>query len=318
MFRLIVVFSFVLTVIHGFDRFSVLLSPKSLKFTGDERLESFYVGDVLLAALGHTIGGPSKWSGMSIRDPFSLGQTSIIVILVRGVQNMTTLRRAVNYKLTGSSAESSLDYLVSQLPRESVNDIDFTNHREGMGEFNFSFGTLDAPVVKPLRHLHPKRYWSHKHFLDELGLIKLATNNLDVVLKPSHVLIFRLTLDRIVKVENHAPIKEAKALLSTTIANLRNVVKKRNKSVLMVQITVGENNELLSKTHSRVTISPSPFVQMSEDLDFPILINIVVWFVFTFALVVTVVCYAIATLDPGRDSLIYRVTNVNDVSKKNH
>ncbi|XP_060651465.1 ATPase H(+)-transporting accessory protein 2-like [Drosophila nasuta] len=318
MLRFIVVLCLISTVVQGFGLFSVLLSPKSLEFTGDDKLESAYVGDVLLAALGNAVAGSSKWTGMSVRDPFSLAQTTIIVILVRGVLNMTTPQGAGSYELKGIGVEDSLNYMVSQLPKETVNDINFTNHKEGMRKFKECFGTLDAPVVQPVQILRPKQYWSHKHFLDQLGLIKLATQKLDIVLKPSHVLIFRMSLDGIVKVARYAPISEAKALLATIIANLLNVIRERNESVLLVQVTLGQKTQLLTKSQTREKISKSPFEKMNDNVDHPILANIIIWFSVIFALVITIICYAIATIDPGRDSIIYRVSTVKDWTKKKH
>ncbi|XP_034480103.1 ATPase H(+)-transporting accessory protein 2-like [Drosophila innubila] len=312
----IVIFSLFIAVIFGDGDFSVLLSPSSIEFTGNDQLESSYIGDVLLAALGNSVIGSIPWNGMTIKDPFSLAKTSLIIIQVRGIYHLPTPNDTSTYEFIGSDAESSLDYLVSQL--SVAYDINFVNHKKGVGQFLSCFGSIDAPIVQPIEYLQPHQYWSHKHFLEELGLIKHASQHLELVLKPSHALIFRLSLDRIVKVPRYAPINEAKALIAATVQNLMDAIRERNDSVLLVQISNKHSSQLQAKTHSRVRGSVNPFQKIIKDLNFPIIANLALWFSLAFVISVTVICYAIATIDPGRDSVIYRVSSVKDFTKKKH
>ncbi|KAL7736653.1 hypothetical protein ACLKA6_015288 [Drosophila palustris] len=314
MFSYIAIFSLSIALIRGDGDFSVILSPSSVAFTGNDQLESSYIGDVLLAALGNAVIGSISWPGLTIKDPFSLAQTSLIIIQVRGIYHLPTPPDSRVYRFTGSDAEDSLNYLASQLPL--AYDINFVDHKHGVGEFLACFGTTDAPIVQPIEHLKPNQYWSHKHLLDQLGLINLAAQHLDLVLKPSHALIFRLSLDRIARVAKYAPITEAKTLIAATAQNLLNVVKDRNESVLLVQITNKHSSPVLTRTQSKVQGSTNPFQKIITDLQFPVITNLVLWFTLAFAISVTVICYAIATIDPGRDSVIYRVSAIKELSKK--
>jgi len=94
-----------------------------------------------------------------------------------------------------------------------------------------------------------------------------------------------------------------------------NAVMERNESVLLVQITNKHETHLFTKTHSKVIVSHNPFEKMIADPQFPVITNIIVWFGLAFAISVTVICYAIATMDPGRDSVIYRVSAIKEFKK---
>lgn len=43
--------------------------------------------------------------------------------------------------------------------------------------------------------------------------------------------------------------------------------------------------------------------------DFPVIFNIILWFGVLIAFSMLAICYAIAAMDPGRDSIIYRMTS---------
>lgn len=45
------------------------------------------------------------------------------------------------------------------------------------------------------------------------------------------------------------------------------------------------------------------------DENYPVIFNIILWFGVVIAFSLYAICYAIATMDPGRDSIIYRMTS---------
>lgn len=45
------------------------------------------------------------------------------------------------------------------------------------------------------------------------------------------------------------------------------------------------------------------------DQNYPVIFNIILWFMVALGLSLLAVCYAIADMDPGRDSIIYRMTS---------
>lgn len=45
------------------------------------------------------------------------------------------------------------------------------------------------------------------------------------------------------------------------------------------------------------------------DEDYSAMFNIILWFVVAFFFSLLAICYTIGTMDPGRDSIIYRMTS---------
>lgn len=43
--------------------------------------------------------------------------------------------------------------------------------------------------------------------------------------------------------------------------------------------------------------------------DYPVIFNIILWFMVVFGFALLAICYAIGSMDPGRDSIIYRMTS---------
>lgn len=43
--------------------------------------------------------------------------------------------------------------------------------------------------------------------------------------------------------------------------------------------------------------------------EYPAIFNIILWFMVAFALALLAICYVIGDMDPGRDSIIYRMTS---------
>jgi renin receptor len=63
---------------------------------------------------------------------------------------------------------------------------------------------------------------------------------------------------------------------------------------------------------------PSDF-NLAEDVDenYPIIFNILLFVGISLLITTLAICVAIATMDPGRDSLIYRVTSAQRFKKDN-
>lgn len=106
-------------------RLSILQSPKSLSFKGNDRLDSESLADVLAASLGFSVTHPSEWKGLYINDPFSPA-TGVVAIVVDGVNNFDHVNSAKShsYELVGSGAQESLDSLVFRVQEHNAEAID--------------------------------------------------------------------------------------------------------------------------------------------------------------------------------------------------
>ncbi|KAH8417313.1 hypothetical protein KR222_008704, partial [Zaprionus bogoriensis] len=300
------------STVHAAGEFTVLNSPKAISFKGNDPLNSRYVGDVLFAAMGNSVVGDSDWSGLTINDPFNLAK-GVIAVHVEGLSHVTTAGNVKSYELVGSNAGNSLNALAAELEaaNEPVCDINFDQYDEGVQAFKACFGASDAPAAKPTKHLNPTLHNADKQFLQEIGFINSASENLAEMLKPSNVLIIRLSVDGIAKAhgEKSVALDEANKLLSAAIGRLLAAAQKSSDSVLFVQST----DKDASSRAKRDVIEPSSTNEFNlatyYNEDYPVIFNIILWFMVVFGLSLLAICYAIAVMDPGRDSIIYRMTS---------
>ncbi|XP_068155680.1 ATPase H(+)-transporting accessory protein 2 [Drosophila tropicalis] len=309
------IFSLFIAAIQATGEFTVLNSPKAISFKGNDALESAYIGDVLYAAKGNAVTGDSKWGGMRINDPFDLAK-GVIAVHVQGVSHVTTSGNAKTYELVGSHTDSSLNALAAELEasNEPVCDINFEQYDSGVQSFKSCFGDFEAVAANPTKNLNPALHNADKQFLQEIGYINAAAENLAEMLKPSNVLIIRLSVDGIVKAhgEKSVAVDEANKLLSAAIGRLLASAQKSSDSVLFVQSTDKDASSNLSRARREV-LQPdasNPFnLATTYNDDYPVIFNIILWFMVIFGLSLLAICYAIAAMDPGRDSIIYRMTS---------
>lgn len=143
--------------------FSVLTSPASLEFKGDETLDSSLVGDVVLSALGHSIESQENWNGLFIRNPFQLPKTAVL-FLVDGVDTVKSdAIKGHSYPLSGNA--HSLDAVAGRLTNSLT--IDLENNEEAVSQLLvtlFSTFTLTLSISsrssssrRPLERLSPSQ-----------------------------------------------------------------------------------------------------------------------------------------------------------------
>ncbi|EDV43304.1 uncharacterized protein Dana_GF16587 [Drosophila ananassae] len=313
MLRSCVVFSLFIAAIHAAGEFTVLNSPKAISFKGNDALESYYLGDVLYACMGNSVIGDSNWNGVTINDPFNLAK-GVIVVHVKGTGHVTTSGNAKSYELTGSRTDASLNALAAELEatNEPVCDINFEQFDDGVQSWKSCFGDFEVSAAKPTKHLNPSLHSADKQFLQEIGYINGAAEHLAEMAKPSNVLLIRVSVDGVAKAhgEKSVAMDEAKKLLSTAISHLLAASQKSSDFVLFVQSTEKDVAASRSKREIIAADTKNPFnLATYYSSDYPVIFNIILWFMVVFGLSLLAICYAIAAMDPGRDSIIYRMTS---------
>lgn len=120
-------------LVHAAGEFSVLNSPKSLSFKGNDALQSQYVGDVLSASVGNPVAGDAEWAAMNVEDPFNLPKR-VIAVVVDGASHISLDSNAKIFPLVGSSADESLNALSSDLEASNVPvcDMNFNEFEEAV------------------------------------------------------------------------------------------------------------------------------------------------------------------------------------------
>ncbi|KAK8719928.1 hypothetical protein OTU49_013685, partial [Cherax quadricarinatus] len=84
-----------------------------------------------------------------------------------------------------------------------------------------------------------------------------------------------------------------------------------NDRVLVVTVTVDQQEKLSRNTRSILQAPSAQNLNLATNYssDYPAIFNIILWLSIILAISILATSVAMATMDPGRDSIIYRMTN---------
>jgi renin receptor len=297
------------------SRLTILKCPKSVSFKGNDRLESESLADVLAATLGYSVTHPSDWTGLYINDPFNPA-SAVVTVVVDGVEefNHVTSEKTYSYELIGSGAQESLDSLVFRVQEHNaeVIDLDLTTGFDVLDQYSSILGDIKPTVGKVLSALKPSNA-EHKLFLEQISVIDSLTNKIESLnVLPKYVQI-RLSMTPLITSANPA-VTDALKQLSASITGLTEAIDRAyNKNAVVAVVTTADDTLTRSKrATSGARVDPIPEnlnLALSYSDDYPVIFNIILWFsvVLTFSLLA--ISYTIGYMDPGRDSIIYRMTS---------
>ncbi|XP_055588339.1 ATPase H(+)-transporting accessory protein 2 [Uranotaenia lowii] len=305
---------FSLFVTANCDQFSVVYAPKALEFRGHSRLNVDSLSDVFGASLGYSVSRPSEWDGLLIRDPFNLAKGAVVVV-AEGIDSLN-VEGAHNFELFGGSGSESIEELVQKTADHNgiSTEIDL---KESSGSFSTPLGPVqpDDDEIEP-QYLKTKSNKADADFMRQLafinGLGDLLVTSTEAQSAPS-VYIVRVSLEALLA--THEPsskaIAEAKKLLTNAVLELQTAAEKAfDGDVVVGLITSTEAPLVRSKRQATPKQETTDYNYAKKyDSNYPVIFNIILWFsvVLTFSLLA--ISIAIATMDPGRDSIIYRMTS---------
>ncbi|CAG4970848.1 unnamed protein product [Parnassius apollo] len=321
--------SLVLSVIgsNAAGELSVLHSPDSLKFSGSAKVSESLLKELFSACYGLSVEQNSDWNGLSIVDPFNTPE-AIVEVYIEGVSSLGSVAglKAKTYPIVVDEYEpdtyEAMQHRIKQRFTNGGNVVTNVKLSEP-GEFQSYFGIfgeiIPAKVSKQsLQHLKPSVEEDYQ-FLAELEALKaFITKIRGGAITADNIIDFYIFEFRSLHAlsdfhgPNSLPTKEAKKLLGEALRDLSNAFDKAyDGSVLVTAVTTD-----VAHTRRAVRAAPNPPEMRDEvvqddaySADYAAIFNIILWFgvVFTFTLVAIV--YAIMDMDPGRDSIIYRMTN---------
>ncbi|XP_037030067.1 ATPase H(+)-transporting accessory protein 2 [Bradysia coprophila] len=314
MLKTLLIISTLYVAAHAAGRLQILQSPKSLSFKGNDRLESESLADVLAASLGFSVTHPSEWKGLYINDPFNPA-TGVIAVVVDGVNSFDHVNSAKthSFDLVGSGAQESLDSLVFRVQEHNAEaiDLDLTQGFDVLDQYAPLLGDI-KPTQEKIVSLKSSNA-DEKLYKEQIAIIDAFTAKLES-LKPLPIFVtIRLSLTPLTR---SAAITDAQKQLATSIEGLSAAAQKAyNDGAVVAVVTVKDDDvNARQKRNVRVTRSdPIPVdtlnLALSYSEDYPVIFNIILWFsvVLTFSLLA--ISYTIGYMDPGRDSIIYRMTS---------
>ncbi|XP_034175080.1 ATPase H(+)-transporting accessory protein 2 isoform X2 [Osmia lignaria lignaria] len=311
--------------------FVVLHSPNSVLFNGNEEVEQSLLKEVLAAALGFTVKLRGIWSGISITDPFSLPE-AVVAVVIEGVDSLD-IPKGKRFPLYVNEVEETTWQALRERLEERDNDN--TLVRISLGDGLDALGQSALGELKPtpidessLRALNLRKE-EDKKFLEEVQLLHAIAKKAPSAIKPdSKSDIYWLVISGLRPIfdaygSNSTTSREALLLLNNALNVIHDAfIQAYEGQVLIVAFTndASKVHHIRSVTQERQKREASePGVTRLAKVysgDYPVIFNILLWFGVVFVFSLLAICIAIAQMDPGRDSIIYRMTS-NRMKKDN-
>lgn len=303
---------FSLFVAANCDQLSIVYAPKALEFHGHSRLDAESVSDVFGAALGYSVSHPTEWDGLIVKDPFNMANGAVVVV-AEGLDRLS-LDGAQTYELYGSGSDSIGELVQKSADHNGVSfEIDL---KESSDSFSTPMGTVqpDDDDVEP-QYLKPKSNKADSDFMRQIafinGLSDLLVTSTDENVPTVHIV--RMSFEAILAAHDPSSqaVQEAKKLLANAMLELQTAAEKAfDGAVVVGLITSTEAPLIRSKRQAAETEDDNPFnIALKYDSNYPVIFNIILWFSVILVFSLLAISIAIATMDPGRDSIIYRMTS---------
>jgi len=300
---------------------AIVNTPSSLSFTKDDPIPSADVGKLITAALGYPIVDSSSWPCFTILDPFNT-PAGAVAININGVDklNFDVLKSKI-FPIDGEETDDSLteaEERVAHSQGQSVT-LDFTDGPTIFAPYKQNFGEIKGKPEKISTTLKRDNV-DEKRFLDQLSLLSEFTKVLQSTEQrlPAFINIHLDTLNG-----DAATQAEALKLLTAAVEQLVQATQKAygQDKVLILCTTI---KDAVVKRSRRATDPKNKGDPIPQNLnlaktysqDYPVIFNIILWFGVVLAFSLLAISYAIASMDPGRDSIIYRMTS-NRIKKDN-
>lgn len=336
MLKLFVCFIAIFIAVAASGDFVVLHSPNSVIFNGNEEVEQSLLKEVLAAALGYTVKLRGIWNGISITDPFSPPE-AVVAVVVEGIDSLD-IPKGKRFPLNVNEVEETTWQALRGRLEERDNDN--TLVRISLGDGLDALGQSALGELKPtpidessLRALSLRKE-EDKKFLEEVQLLHAIAKKAPSAIKPdSKSDIYWLVISGLRPIfdvygNNSTASKEAISLLNNALSVIHDAfIQAYDGQVLIVAFTndASKVHHIRSVTQERQKRDTSETTGAEVDIknlakeystDYPAIFNIILWFGVVFVFSLLAICIAIAQMDPGRDSIIYRMTS-NRMKKDN-
>ncbi|KAK5650037.1 hypothetical protein RI129_001066 [Pyrocoelia pectoralis] len=315
-----------INIVNGNGEFTVINCPSGTSFKGHERVSEQDLLELYSAALGFSIERSASWSGFYITNPFKLAH-AVVEINVDGVSSLDT-NLGHQFPLKSNADNDDIFYSLSERINSrypngeqkladinlseglaAVQDIDFLSGIKEIEEPNVEYAYLRSSVKED------------RSFLQEINLLNAISKEIEngaitSADKPSYFDIKFFGLHTISDLygENAAATKEAKQLLIDSIIRLNAAFKNvYNDRVLFTIVSSDASHTRrareVSQTESKAEKEDEYNRAKTYNANYPVIFNIILWFGVVMVFTLLAISMAIGNMDPGRDSIIYRMTS---------
>ncbi|XP_053951344.1 ATPase H(+)-transporting accessory protein 2 [Anastrepha ludens] len=269
MLRICAIFMFCFLAVQADGTFYVLNTPESLSFQS-----------VSTALPSEQVGDIIRAAkGLDVSDSADFPGLVIenpfglpqkaMIVVANGLKQLPLSNDVVSYSVEGKSVSASIEELKLALT-------------EDISECDISLSSSQ-----------------------ENGLVNCVKSNNEFILA-------KIDVSKLVK----SGVEKSK-VVSTLVSELNTLQEKTegdsSQSILVIVIAHEDEKDGSTSRRRRDTLAGSTTntynLAAYYDENYPVIFNIILWFMVALGLSLLAVCYAIADMDPGRDSIIYRMTS---------
>ncbi|XP_066105630.1 renin receptor isoform X1 [Saccopteryx bilineata] len=340
---LIVFLSLLVAGVLG-NEFSILRSPGSVVFRdGNWPIPGERIPDVAALSMGFSVKEDLPWPGLAVGNLFQRPQATVTV-MVKGVDKLALPPGSViSYPLENAvpfSLDSVANSIHSLFSEETPVVLQLAPSEERVymvGKANSAFEDLSVT----LRQLH-NRLFQENSVLNSLPLSSLSRNSEVDLLFLSELQVLH-DISSLLSRHKHLARDHSPDLYSLELAGLEEIGKHygedseqfQDASKILVDalqkfaddmyglysgnavvelVTVRSfDTSLVRKTRTILEAkeeNTSPYnLAYKYNFEYSVVFNMVLWIMITLALAVIVISYNLWNMDPGYDSIIYRMTN---------
>jgi len=303
----------------------VLNSPESVEISQTVPLRATELADITSLVLGFTVPqGVEAWKKLLINTPFSLPE-AVVVLEIPGLKNPSFgLNKINHHNLILDESLEDVYAIVKQRILLRFNDK----------ESSFIHGSLSNEEFLKDQVFHPElsssilpenmELYSEKNkiFFNEIYQLNQLANGIKESKLKNNVPDYHWFQLQGIKSLNAANEPNSKEIingekaLNQAISMLIQSYKEQYKNeVFIIAIT---NDAKQSHRNKRQVNSVEQNLNVAEPLssDYPVIFNLLLWFTVIFVFSLLAISLSIAQMDPGRDSIIYRMTS-NRMKKEN-
>ncbi|KAK7573458.1 hypothetical protein V9T40_010649 [Parthenolecanium corni] len=249
---------------------TVLHAPKGILLR-DHTLQVSQLKNILETVLSYTVEAGYDWRGVEIKNPFTASAECLLVFHLRG-SHVPNFPSKTTLSLDEDDDISQIFSIIAKDTELRYPDVEKT-----LSEVNIESNNIEL-VVKRNKNGAPDVYW--------ITLTSLAEQPLE----SEDIDLLRLVLNDLS--EKVSAMYNGKAFIAVIADNQESKIRSKRETVtkstdILVDLNVADD--------------------YSED--FPVIFNIMLWFSVALLFSLIAISMVIAGMDPGRDSIIYRMTS---------
>lgn len=288
-------------------------SPPTVRFGSASVLRATDLDDVLAASLGYTAAQSSPWKGLTITSPFAAPNAAVLLEIHSGGASIR--QEGSTYGLKEDTSIDEVFHRLKSVYGSRAQRHTLFKHLTVIDNLEDERVSHSIPASKILNITQEP----DATFLREMAALYITAQTAEAITTTPHggqdVIFLEVnSLAQLVKTYGlgSPQVTEATDILRGELVKVTDLVRHiYDDRVLVVTATVEQQDKLARKTRSILQASEDPNLNLATQYssDYPAIFNIILWLSIVLSISVLAISVAMATMDPGRDSIIYRMTN---------